>query len=66
MTRTSYRDSHFQIWKNRIEEHVQTQLNMDITLDDLPDECYRMWFDETHFTPKEIAERITHNFINMT
>ena len=66
MTRTSTRESHFTIWKSRIEKHVQTQLNLDITLDDLPDECYRIWFDETHLTPKEIAERITHSFINMT
>ena len=66
MTRTSLRESHFKIWKTRIEHHVQDQLDFCITLDDLPDECYRMWFDETHFTPKEIAERIVTNFINMT
>ena len=66
MARTSNRESHFQIWKNRIEQHVQTLLNNNITLDDLPDECYRMWFDETHFTPKDIAERITNRYFNMT
>ena len=65
MTRSSFRESHFQIWKNRIEKHVQNELDLNLTLDDLPDECYRMWFDETHFTPKEIASHITHSYINM-
>lgn len=64
--RTSYRDSHFQIWKNRIEQHVQTQLTSEITLDDLPDECYRIWFDETHFTPKDVAGYIVMNFLSTT
>jgi len=66
MFRSSYRESHFQIFKNRIEKHVQTQLNNNITLDELPDECYRIWFDETRFTPKEIAEYISTNYTNMT
>ena len=65
MTRSSFRESHFQIWKNRIENHVQTQLNLDVPLEDLPDECYRMWFDETDFTPSEIATYVSYKFINM-
>ena len=65
MTRSSFRESHFNIWKSRIETHVQNNLKLKITLDDLPDECYRVWFDETHFTPKQVADHISHNYINM-
>ena len=64
--RSSTRDSHFDIWKKRIEQHVQNQLGSEITLDDLPDECYRIWFDETHFTPKHVANHIVNNYFNMT
>ena len=47
--RTSHRESHFWIWKKRIENHVG------LFLDDLPDEPYRFLFDETDLRPKEVA-----------
>jgi len=47
--RDSYRESHFQIWKQRIENHVG------IKLDEITDEPYRYWFEETHMTPIEIS-----------
>ena len=53
--RDSYRESHFQIWKQRIESHVG------IKLDEIPDEPYRYWFEETHMTPKEISVLIKNN-----
>ena len=53
--RDSYRESHFQIWKQRIENHVG------IKLDEIPDESYRYWFEETHMTPKEISVLIKYN-----
>ena len=56
--RDSYRETHFQIWKQRIENHVG------IKLDNIPDEPYRFWFEETHMTPKEISRLIKHhNFL---
>ena len=55
--RNSYSDSHFQIWKNRIEVHIKKVLD-DVLLDDLPDEPYRIWFEETHMTPLEVSNKI--------
>ena len=51
--RTKYKNSFFKIWKERIEKHIykMTELN----LDDLPDEPYRIWFEETNYNPKDIA-----------
>ena len=63
--RTSFRDSHFVIWKNRVEYHLQKFLNIAIPLDDLPDEAYRIWFDETSFTPKQVGEYIGSKFLLM-
>lgn len=63
--RDSKRDSHFFIWKSRVEKHMQRCLDTDMTLDDLPDEMYRIWFDETDFTPKEVGEFISYKFLNM-
>ena len=56
--RNSYRDSHFNIWKNRIEKNIQNKLPFHITLDSIPDEPYRVWFEETHWTPNEVAELV--------
>lgn len=56
--RTSTRESHFIIWKNRIEKHIQTHFDYKITLDDFPDEPYRMWFEESNAYPKEISDII--------
>jgi hypothetical protein len=61
MTRTSHRESHFKIWKGRVEKHVQTILNMNISLDDLPDEDYRVWFDQTNTSPKDVAKYISYH-----
>lgn len=56
--RISTRDSHFHIWKSRVQNHVGCEL------DDLPDEPYRIWFEETNFTPLEVANIIKdHNMI---
>lgn len=56
--RDSYKESHFRIWKMRIENHVG------IKLDEIPDEPYRYWFEETHLTPKEISIMIKNrNFL---
>ena len=63
--RTSQRESHFQIWKNRIEQHVQYYLDMNITLDELPDENYRIWFNETNFTPKQVGFYIADRYLYM-
>lgn len=60
MPRTSFRDSHFYIWKQRIDNFIFDELYLH--LDDLPDEPYRIWFEETDLTPKEAAEIIIqHN-----
>jgi len=53
--RDSFRESHFLIWKQRIENHVG------MNLDEIPDEPYRYWFEETHMTPKEISIIIKSN-----
>lgn len=53
--RNSFTNSQFVIWKKRIESHVGMEL------DELPDEPYRFWFEETHMTPKEIANIILEN-----
>ena len=60
--RNSFRESHFHIWKWRVQHHVQNNLDVEIKLDDLPDESYRIWFEETCFTPKEVANYITNSF----
>lgn len=56
--RNSCRNSHFLIWKYRIEKHMQNITQFYITLDDIPDEPYRIWFEDTHWTPYEVAEFI--------
>ena len=53
--RSSFRESHFQIWKHRIEQHVGWDL------EDLPDETYRIWFENTNLTPKDVAHIIFNN-----
>ena len=53
--RTQFRESHFLIWKQRIENHVG------INLDELPDESYRAWFEESSLTPSEAARIILRN-----
>jgi len=53
--RDSFRESHFLIWKQRIENHVG------VKLDKIPDEPYRYWFEETHMTPHEISMIIYKN-----
>ena len=53
--RDSYKESHFQIWKQRVQNHVGSEL------DELPDEPYRYWFEETHMSPKEISMIINTN-----
>ena len=53
--RDSFRESHFLIWKQRIENHVG------MNLDEIPDEPYRYWFEETHKTPLEISILIKIN-----
>ena len=37
-------DSRFATWKQRVDQHVQALCGL--TCDDLPDVCYRDWFDE--------------------
>jgi len=58
--RTSTRDTHFQIWKERINNHVIKHI--DLTVDDLPDQPYRIYFEETDMTPLELAGIIIHNY----
>lgn len=55
--RNSYRESHFTIWKNRIEIHLQNVLP-NIKLDDLPDEPYRNWFEDSPMTPYQVSQFI--------
>ena len=58
--RTQFRESHFQIWKQRIENHIG------IKLDELPDETYRIWFEESSLSPYEASKIIyRHNFESM-
>jgi len=57
--RDSFRNSHFFIWKNRIQNHILKEC--DFCLDDLPDEPYRVWFEETHMSPKEVSNVILQN-----
>ena len=42
--RTSFTENHFQIWKNRINNYVYQRIGWN--LDDLPDQPYRLWFDD--------------------
>jgi len=58
--RNSFRDTHFKIWKSRVEQYVG------FSLDDLPDEPYRIWFEETSFSPTEVANIIKqHNMLTI-
>ena len=56
--RKSRKDSHFYIWKMRIEKHIQKQLSITTFLDDLPDERYRHWFEKTNISPIQMANYI--------
>ena len=58
--RTSYKDSHFYIWKQRIDNHVFKHIH--IHLDDLPDEQYRSYFESSSLTPKQISSKIIESF----
>lgn len=57
--RNSYRESHFTIWKSRIEKHIQNVFP-NIQLKDLPDEPYRDWFEDSPMTPHEVSQFILH------
>lgn len=56
--RNSFRESHFKIWKMRIDKHVQNSINMSI--DDLPDEPYRIWFEDTNMTPLLVSHFVLY------
>ena len=52
-------DIDFLNWMTEVENYVYTQINL--SLDDLPDELYRINFDQGT-TPKEMAEVVLDNF----
>lgn len=43
----------FDNWKNKINGYVYEEIN--ITLDDLPDQNYRIWYDSNKLSPKNLA-----------
>ena len=51
--RTSYTNSQFTIWKQRIDNYVFDKINRH--LEDLPDLSYRQWFDEGYLKPSQVA-----------
>ena len=52
-------DIDFLNWMTEIENYVYSQINLN--LDDLPDELYRINFDKGT-TPKEMAKIVVDNF----
>ena len=58
--RTSLTDNHFRIWKQRIDNYVFDKIGLH--LDDLPDQCYRQWFDDGYLRPREVASIVLGEF----
>ncbi len=53
LRRTSYTNSQFKVWKQRIDSYVFERIGHH--LDDLPDLSYRQWFDDGYLKPRQVA-----------
>lgn len=51
--RTSFTDSQFKVWKQRIDNYVFDRIGHH--LDDLPDLSYRQWFDDGYLKPRQVS-----------
>mgnify|MGYP006113571701 CR=1 FL=1 len=51
--RSSFTNSHFKIWKKRIDKYVYDTIKYH--LDDLPDLSYMQWFKEGHLQPRQVS-----------
>ncbi len=51
--RTSFTNSQFSVWKQRIDNYVYNKIGHH--LDDLPDQPYRLWFEEGFLKPSHVS-----------
>jgi hypothetical protein len=56
-------DTSFLLWKNKIEDIVKIYTKC--SLDDLPDQQYRIWFDSKKVQPSDAAMVILEDFNNL-
>ena len=61
--RTSFTENHFQTWKNRINTYVYQKIGWN--LDDLPDQPYRLWFDDGYLKPSQVACVVLGDFYQL-
>lgn len=50
-------DVRFETWLTEVEHAIQEKLHITVSLGDLPDHPYRVWFDEL-MEPDEVAEQV--------
>ena len=61
--RTSFTNSQFDIWKERIDNYVYNKIGHH--LDDLPDQSYRQWFDQGFLKPKEVSHIVLGDYYQL-
>ena len=61
--RTSFTDSQFTVWKQRIDNYVFDRIGHH--LDDLPDQPYRSWFEQGFLKPLHISHIVLGNYYQL-
>ena len=61
--RTSFTNSQFKVWKQRIDNYVYNTIGHH--LDDLPDQSYRQWFDEGILKPKDVSHIVLGDYYHL-
>ena len=61
--RTSFTNSQFKIWKERINNYVYNKISHH--LDDLPDQPYRLWFEEGFLKPSHVSHIVLGDYYQL-
>ena len=61
--RTSFTDSQFIVWKQRIDNYVYNIIGQH--LDNLPDQPYRAWFEQGFLKPSHISHIVLGNYYQL-
>ena len=61
--RTSFTNSQFSVWKQRIDNYVYNSIGHH--LDDLPDLQYREWFENGFLKPKDVSHIVLGHYYEM-
>lgn len=53
----------FEMWLKRVNELVEIEIGLGLSLDDLPDQPYRDWYDD-ELMAEEVADRIEQTVLD--